>query len=78
MPLFQSLGFEKVFLVGHDFGGPTAYAYACAHPEDVRRLVILDVGIVIDEQEQAEYFQASLPPLLQCTAGYRGGASDRP
>lgn len=55
--LVQSLGFEKVFLVGHDFGGPTAYAYACAHPEDVRRLVILDVGIVIDKQEQAEYFK---------------------
>ena len=55
--LVRSLGFEKVFLVGHDMGGPTAYAYACAHPEDVRRLVILDVAIVIDEAEQAEYYK---------------------
>jgi pimeloyl-ACP methyl ester carboxylesterase len=53
----RSLGFEKIFLVGHDFGGPTAYAYACAHPEDVRRLVILDVAITIDEREQAEFYK---------------------
>ena len=55
--LVRSLGFEKIFLVGHDFGGPTAYAYACAHPQDVRRLVILDVAITIDEREQAEYYK---------------------
>jgi pimeloyl-ACP methyl ester carboxylesterase len=55
--LVRSLGFEKLFLVGHDFGGPTAYAYASAHPEDVLRLVILDVAITIDRQEQAEYYR---------------------
>ncbi|HZP46365.1 MAG TPA: alpha/beta hydrolase [Candidatus Binataceae bacterium] len=43
--LVRKLGFEKIFLVGHDWGGPVAYAYACAHPEDVRKLVILDVTI---------------------------------
>ena len=43
--LVRKLGFEKVFLVGHDWGGPVAYAYACAHPDDVRRLAILDVTI---------------------------------
>lgn len=54
--LVRQLGFEKIFLVGHDMGGPTAYAYASAHPEDVRRLVILDVAIVIDEATAASYF----------------------
>jgi pimeloyl-ACP methyl ester carboxylesterase len=39
------LGHETFFLVGHDWGGPTAYALAAAHPEVVRRLVILDVVI---------------------------------
>jgi pimeloyl-ACP methyl ester carboxylesterase len=43
--LVRRLGFERVFLVGHDWGGPVAYAYAAAHPNDVRKLVILDVGI---------------------------------
>ncbi|HJU28122.1 MAG TPA: alpha/beta hydrolase [Candidatus Binataceae bacterium] len=43
--LVRKLGFEKIFLVGHDWGGPVAYAYACAHPDDVRRLAILDVTI---------------------------------
>jgi pimeloyl-ACP methyl ester carboxylesterase len=43
--LVRQLGFERIFLVGHDWGGPVAYAYACAHPADVRKLVILDVPI---------------------------------
>ena len=29
--LVRHLGFERIFLVGHDWGGPVAYAYACAH-----------------------------------------------
>ena len=41
----EKLGHKSFFLVGHDWGGPTAYALAAAHPEAVRRLVILDVVI---------------------------------
>lgn len=54
--LVRHLGFEKVMLVGHDLGGPTAYAYASAHREDVTKLVILDVEITIDRQTAAGYF----------------------
>ena len=43
--LLCRLGVEKFSLVGHDWGGPTAYALAAAHPEAVRRLAILDVAI---------------------------------
>ena len=39
------LGIDAFYLVGHDWGGPTAYAVAVAHPEAVRKLVILDVTI---------------------------------
>jgi len=39
------LGHRSFFLVGHDWGGPTAFALAAAHPEAVRRLVVLDVVI---------------------------------
>ena len=39
------LGHERFFLVGHDWGGPTAYALTAQHPEAVRRLVIVDVVI---------------------------------
>jgi pimeloyl-ACP methyl ester carboxylesterase len=41
----ERLGHSSFFLVGHDWGGPTAFALAAAHPEAVRRLVILDVVI---------------------------------
>jgi pimeloyl-ACP methyl ester carboxylesterase len=43
--LVRQLGHERIFLAGHDWGGPVAYAYACAHPGDVRKLVVLDVPI---------------------------------
>ncbi|MSO90543.1 MAG: alpha/beta fold hydrolase [Acetobacteraceae bacterium] len=39
------LGIPAFYLVGHDWGGPTAYAVAAAHPEAVRKLVVLDVAI---------------------------------
>lgn len=40
-----TLGIKEFFLVGHDWGGPTAYAVAAAHPDAVRKLCILDVSI---------------------------------
>jgi pimeloyl-ACP methyl ester carboxylesterase len=41
--LVQELGFEQIFLVGHDLGGMVAYAYAAAHPRAVRRLVMAEM-----------------------------------
>lgn len=39
------MGLGPFHLVGHDWGGPVAYAVAAAHPDEVRKLVILDVTI---------------------------------
>lgn len=41
----ERLQLGSFHLVGHDWGGPTAFALACAHPEAVRTLSILDVTI---------------------------------
>lgn len=41
----EQLGLERFHLVGHDWGGPTAFALACAIPERIRTLAILDVTI---------------------------------
>jgi len=43
--LHDRLGISNFYLVGHDWGGPTAYAIAAAHPDAVRKLAILDVTI---------------------------------
>jgi pimeloyl-ACP methyl ester carboxylesterase len=40
--LVKKLGFSKIYIVAHDWGGPVAYSYAAAHPEDVRKMIILD------------------------------------
>jgi len=43
--LVTQLGYKRIFLVGHDWGGQVAYSYAAAHPNDVRRLVILEAPL---------------------------------
>jgi hypothetical protein len=43
--LVIQLGFNDIFLVGHDLGAFVAYSYAAVHPNEVSRLVILDVPI---------------------------------
>ena len=41
----DTLGHETFLLVGHDWGGPVAYALAAGHPDAVEKLVILDVVV---------------------------------
>ena len=41
----ERLRLGRFHLVGHDWGGPTAFALACADPASVRTLTILDVTI---------------------------------
>jgi len=40
--LVKKLGNSKIYIVAHDWGGPVAYSYAAEHPQDVRKMVILD------------------------------------
>ena len=40
--LVKRLGYSKIYLVAHDWGGPVAYSYAAAHPEGVNKMIILD------------------------------------
>ena len=39
------LGEERIFVVGHDWGGPTAFALAAQHRDAVRRLAIFDAPV---------------------------------
>ena len=43
--LVKKLGFSKIYLVAHDWGGPVAYSYAAAHPQAVNKMVILDTSV---------------------------------
>lgn len=38
----EVLGYEDWFLVGRDWGAPTAYSLAAGHPDSVRRLVSIE------------------------------------
>ncbi len=48
------LGHTRFHLVGHDWGGPTAFALACAHAGAVRTLTIIDVVIPGDGGDFSE------------------------
>lgn len=41
--LIKALDYEKVNLVGHDWGGAVAWALAISHPEQLHRLTIMNV-----------------------------------
>ena len=43
--LSGALGIARFHLVGHDWGGPVAFALAAAHPEAIRTLSIVDVTL---------------------------------
>lgn len=50
--LVRSLGYQKIFLVGHDVGVAVGYSYAAAHPADVRRMAVIEMvvpGFGLDE-----------------------------
>ncbi len=43
--LVHHLGYRKIRLVGHDWGGIIAYHYAAMFEADVERLAVIDVGL---------------------------------
>ena len=49
--LSDRLGLERWHLAGHDWGGPTAFALAAAHPEAALSLTVIDVVIPGDGGE---------------------------
>jgi len=55
--LIHQLGFEKVDVVGHDIGAMVAFSLAANHPEQVRKLVVLDVA-----HPSPGYFKLALLP----------------
>src|SRR5437868_4573709 len=40
----QALGLQEMVLIGLSLGGRNAFHYAAEHPENVERLVIVDIG----------------------------------
>jgi pimeloyl-ACP methyl ester carboxylesterase len=62
--LAQQLGYQRIFLVGHDIGLMVSYAYATAHPADRNVSIILRH---LDEKFRLQ--QEALRPFPTAAAG---------
>ena len=65
--LIEHLGLKKITLVVHDFGGPIGLSYALKHPENIKRLVILNTWMWSLEEEKQ----------IMIISGYLNGAVGR-
>lgn len=71
----DTLGIERVHLVGHDFGGPWGLAWAAAHPDRLASLTLINTGAVIDYRwhRYARMFQTPvIGELSQALMNRRG------
>ncbi len=50
------MGYGKIYIVAPDLGGPVAYSFAAAHPENVKKMVILDTLLPDFGVEEAAKF----------------------
>ena len=79
--LRRHLGFERVVLVGHSWGGMLAPAYAARYPDAVAALVLAGAAVrVADFQEAAAQWLAAIGPDARATVerAERTGALDDP
>ncbi len=75
--LAEQLGAKKFVLVGHDWGGVIAWAFAAAHPELLEKLVIINAPHPVvfarelannpDQQKASAYFNLFTSPVAEAT-----------
>jgi pimeloyl-ACP methyl ester carboxylesterase len=53
--LVHRLGHERIRLVGHDWGMPTAYAYAARYRDEVEALAVLEAGLPGIREDEKEH-----------------------
>lgn len=71
--LVRQLGLGPINLVAHDVGMMVGYAYACAYPEEVRRLVLMEAALpglgLEDLYDAAKYPRMYHLPLFEAPNG---------
>src|SRR4051794_6824723 len=50
--LITQLGFKSIYLVGHDIGAFVVYPYAADHPEEVKKLVVMEIPLLVSSLHQ--------------------------
>ena len=80
--LAEKLGAKKFVLVGHDWGGVIAWAFAGAHPEMLEKLIIVnaphptvfgrELANNPDQQKASAYFNLFTSPAAESTLSTNG------
>lgn len=53
--VMESLGFDEYRIVGHDRGARVGYRYALDHPDQVKKLALLDIIPTLETFERMDY-----------------------
>ncbi|HTJ45312.1 MAG TPA: alpha/beta hydrolase [Kofleriaceae bacterium] len=81
--LLDTLGYQKVDVVGYSFGGGIAFRLAVQHPEHVRRLVVVSAplsqdGFYPEMLPQQAQVGAAMAPAMKDTPMYKAYAAVAP
>ncbi|MEE8376236.1 MAG: alpha/beta hydrolase [Acidimicrobiia bacterium] len=78
--LLDHLGLDRAFIGGHSFGGLLTYHIAAHHPERVRRCVVMDAPIDVDEAilEQIKPALDRLGRVLPSWDAYLAAVKEQP
>ncbi|MEW6129064.1 MAG: alpha/beta hydrolase [Acidobacteriota bacterium] len=52
--LRKTLGYRRVTLIAHSFGGAIALNYALRYPENVKRLILVNTSAFVEDQREVE------------------------
>ena len=66
--LRKTLGYNRVTLLGHSFGGAIALEYALRYPAHVKRLILVSTSAVIEDQRNVEKRLLQSVPADQVTS----------
>jgi pimeloyl-ACP methyl ester carboxylesterase len=68
--LLDDLELDRVVLMGHSLGAFISLAYGAAHPNRVERIILVDGGGVLSEEQLNKVFQAIAPSLARLGVVY--------
>ena len=63
LSILDDLGLDKITIMGHSLGAIIAMYFGAEHPERVDRLILIDAGGKVSEEQMAKFYAGIKPSL---------------